>query len=338
MIKNTCDDILESASFIPATPHQNTVIREYLEKDLDALLHDHYQSRYEWYPSDLLPCAQSLSAEQKKALEEMKERSQNLPDAIRISLILNLITEEGLPSYHRLLHQAFGGESSWRVWQNTWTAEEDKHGTVLRDYLRETRLCEMTKVERMQFQYVTTGWSPEWAGDPYTSIVYTVFQERATQISHRNLGLAAKSIEPTLSKVLACLAGDESRHFKFYGNLLKKLVEVDIDGVLQTIYRVLKTFKMPGENIPGFVEMSCVEHAIDVFGPKNFSEVIRDVIVYIGLDKRKNLSAYSEVLKEKIMEYPARLLRLHHKMIDRVKEKIAEFQFEVISNRKIVFL
>ena len=42
--------------------------------------------------------------------------------------------------FHRLLAVFLGDESHWRLWNNLWTAEEDRHGQVLHDYARDTRL------------------------------------------------------------------------------------------------------------------------------------------------------------------------------------------------------
>lgn len=317
--------------------HQVQMIQANLTNEVvDGFIHEHHKARFEWSPSDLLPCSENMSADEKNVIDQVKEKSQELPDSVRIALVLNMLTEEGLPMYHRLLYQAFGVQSSFQVWQNLWTAEEDRHGMVLRDYLRETKICNMKVVEQLQFDFISAGWMPEWASDPYCSIAYTVFQERATQVSHRNVGMLARKIEPVLARALACLAGDESRHYHFYARLMKVMLDVDVDNMLQAICRILKTFTMPGINIPGYSKLSMIQHAIDVFGPKNFAGVIQDVIVHVGLDKLKNLKASSEELKDKILAYPARLMKLHHRFIDATKEKLANMPFDILNNREMV--
>ena len=315
---------------------QNDIIRTYLEPELDGLLEAHNKARIDWFPSDLLPSSEQMSAAEIEQVAELKQQSAQLPDAARIALVLNLITEEGLPSYHRLLHQAFGDKSTWNIWRNQWTAEEDRHGNILRDYMRDCRIVDMKHVEKLQFQFLSDGWMPEWAGDPYATIAYTSFQERATQVSHRNLGKYVQKLTPSLSRILGHIAGDESRHYNFYTSLLKKLLQVDVEKCLQAIYTTLKTFKMPGHDIPGFSDMSITEHAVDIFGPKEFSEVINDVLTFIDFDKLKNLSVHCEELREKILAYPPRLLKFHNKLINKVKEKVGDFNFEAIYRRKIV--
>jgi acyl-[acyl-carrier-protein] desaturase len=315
---------------------QNDIIRTYLEPELDGLLAAHDKARIDWFPSDLLPASQHMSTAEMEYVAELKQQSAQLPDAARIALVLNLITEEGLPSYHRLLHQAFGDKSSWGIWRNQWTAEEDRHGNLLRDYMRDCRIVDMKYVEQLQFRFLSNGWMPEWAGDPYSTIAYTSFQERATQVSHRNLGKYVQKITPGLSRILGHIAGDESRHYNFYASLLKKLLQVDVEKILQAIHATLKTFKMPGHDIPGFNDMSITQHAVDIFGPKEFSEVINDVLKFIKLEELTNLSDYCEELRQKILAYPPRLLQFHNKLINKVKEKVNDFSFDAIYHRKII--
>jgi acyl-[acyl-carrier-protein] desaturase len=315
---------------------QNDIIRAYLEPELDGLLEAHHKARIDWYPNDLIPSSQKMSPQEEEQVAELKRQSIQLPDAARIALVLNLITEEGLPSYHRLLHQAFGDKSSWAEWRNLWTAEEDRHGCVLRDYMRDCRIVDMKQVEKLQFHFLNSGWMPEWAADPYGTIAYTSFQERATQVSHRNVGKVVQQIVPSLTRIMGHIAGDESRHYRFYTSLLKKLLAVDVQKTLESILHTLKTFKMPGHDIPGFSEMSITQHAINVFGPKEFGEVITDVLKFIDLEGLTNLSDQCEELRQKILAYPPRLLKFHNKLINRVKEKVGEFNFNTIYDRKII--
>lgn len=308
------------------------IIKNELEPELDDLMHAHHQSRFEWFPNDLLPANKHMDAEQQDLVKQTIEQAQQLPDVARVGLVLNLITEEGLPAYHRLLAEAFGQQSAWVEWRNQWTAEEDRHGNILRDYLRDCRLVDMKAVEQMQFNFVATGWSPSWAGSAYDTIAYTSFQERATQYSHRNLGKLVRKFTPNLTKILASVAGDESRHYKFYCSLLKKLLQVDAKGAMESMLRVLKVFKMPGHDIPHFAEMSMVEHSVGVFGPKEFSEVITDVIKFTGLDKLSSLDTYCEDLRQKIFAYPPRLCRFHEKLINKFKEKVTGLDFPFLQN------
>ena len=54
-------------------------------------------------------------------------------------LVVNLLTEDNLPSYHREIAELFGRDGAWGTWVHRWTAEEGRHGIAIRDYLLATR-------------------------------------------------------------------------------------------------------------------------------------------------------------------------------------------------------
>src|SRR5690606_28792154 len=108
--------------------------------------------------------------------EELRRRAEGNPDHARAALALNMLTEEGLPHFHRVLAVYLGDDSFWRNWNNLWTAEEDRHGVLLHDYVRETRLLDNRRLDEMQFEYLRAGFSPEWDKDPYRVFVYTSLQ------------------------------------------------------------------------------------------------------------------------------------------------------------------
>ncbi len=316
--------------------HQAKILAGEVEPILENLLHQHLLNKKDWFPSELIPCKQHLSNEESELLQEIKERSQNLSDTVRLTLILNMITEEGLPLFHRLLYEAFGPESLWEKWRDLWTSEEDKHGNVLRDYLRDFKICNMVAVEKMQAQYIEAGWAPSWRGDAYGTIAYTSIQERATQISHRNLSKLVNKVEPTLSRILAHIAGDESRHFNFYCGVLKKLVQVDLNNALSTIASTIRSFTMPGINLAKFKQLAQVEHAIGVFGPKELAESINDVIQFTGLNKLKTIGSQNEEMLDFILQYPNKLMKFHDRFIDRIQEKIKSYRFDLLAESEVL--
>ena len=110
-----------------------------LDPQVRAFMQRHRDERKLWMPSELLPSGEGTETE----LAAMRERARGLPDGIRVALALNLLTEEGLPHFHRLVAQYMGHDGVWSEWNNLWTAEEDRHGCVLRDYVRDARVFDM---------------------------------------------------------------------------------------------------------------------------------------------------------------------------------------------------
>src|SRR3546814_18127492 len=101
-----------------------------------------------------------------------------------------------LPHFHRLIATYLGNSGPWRDWNNMWTAEEDRHGCALRDYVRDARLFNMGALEKLQYSYIAAGFNPDWQADPYRLLAYTSLQETDPQTSHANTGRLCGPIQP----------------------------------------------------------------------------------------------------------------------------------------------
>ena len=170
-----------------------------LEPLVLELMASHEAKRVLWFPAELLEPAPGEDPD--RHLKELRERARGISDPARVALALNLLTEEGLPHFHRLLAVYLGTDSIWARWNNLWTAEEDRHGAILHDYTRDAGVFDPVVIEKMQFDYIKAGFEPEWDKDPYRVFVYTSLQERATQVSHANTGKFASQYEPMIGSV-----------------------------------------------------------------------------------------------------------------------------------------
>src|SRR5204863_5216616 len=186
-------------------------VLEDLEYTVRELMEVHERKRELWFPVDLVGPAPDECPD--THLAALRARAAGIPDPARAALALNLLTEEGLPHFHRILAVYLGDDSHWQTWNNLWTAEEDRHGVILHDYTRDAQVFDPVVIEKMQFDYLRAGFSPGWDRDPYRVVVYTSLQERATQMSHANTGKLASETEPMIGTVLANVAKEEASHF-----------------------------------------------------------------------------------------------------------------------------
>ena len=92
-----------------------------LEPVVQDLIAKHEAKRDLWYPSDLLPADQDNYVDDRK-LAELRDRAREIPDNARVALALNILTEEGLPHFHRLIAENLGSHTFWNLWNNLWTA------------------------------------------------------------------------------------------------------------------------------------------------------------------------------------------------------------------------
>lgn len=314
------------------TPEQIEVLRG-IEPAVVAEIEAHIARRRLWFPDDLMP-ADAEGAEQRLESErEMREAARGLPDVVRIALALNLLTEEGLPHFHRLIAVYFGPDSPWSDWNNLWTAEEDRHGCVMRDYVRDARIFNMRAVEEMQFLYIKAGFEPSWQQDPYRLLAYTSLQEKATQISHANTGRMASGLEPRLQRVLAHVAGDESRHYQFYRAVFGAILSADPERAIESLLKVTLGFAMPGHNIAGFAEMSEVLSRGGIFGTRHYQSIVEELLAFWNIGAITGLSPHGQHNQDRLMKVPTRLSR----MADYADSKLQRrrFSFDVIYDRVV---
>ena len=100
-----------------------------LEQEVHELMVAHEAKRILWFPSELLAPAPDTDPD--AYVRQLRENARGISMPGRVALALNLLTEEGLPHFHRLLAVYLGSDSFWSKWTNLWTAEEDRHGAVL---------------------------------------------------------------------------------------------------------------------------------------------------------------------------------------------------------------
>ncbi len=314
------------------TPDQIEVLAS-LEKRVCDLIEQHRQTRKLWFPNELLPADEHNTAEHEALYDQIRDRARGIPDSVRVAVALNLLTEEGLPHFHRLIAVHMGPSSPWSDWNYLWTAEEDRHGCLLRDYVRDARLFDMGALEKLQYQYIEAGFDPDWDSDPYRLLAYTSLQEKATQVSHANAGRLAGEYEPVLRRCLAHLAADEGRHYNFYRSAFAAVLEADPDRALDSLNRVALDFAMPGHSIDGFEAMSQVVSKAEVFGPRQYRKIVADLLEFWQVGRITGLKEVGARAQEALMKLPARLDRLANRAERRSREQ--SFRFDFLGGRAV---
>jgi acyl-[acyl-carrier-protein] desaturase len=294
-----------------------------LEPVVDELMRAHEAKRILWFPSELLNPEPDTDPE--AHVRALRERANGISLPARVALALNLLTEEGLPHFHRLLAVYLGSDSFWSRWTNLWTAEEDRHGAVLHDYARDSAVLNTPVLERMQFEYLRAGFEPVWDKDPYRVFVYTTLQERATQASHAATGKLASEHEPTIGIVLANVAKEEARHYAFYREIFRNVLERDPNRALVSAAAVMPAIDMPGVTMPHFREMADVIRRAGIYGPRDYLKIVTEQIRYWAIDKLDGLNEAGKQAQESILGIPTRLERIADAMESRTRAKSFSF-------------
>jgi acyl-[acyl-carrier protein] desaturase len=223
-----------------------------LLKELEPTVADnvdrHLAAAQEWMPHEYVPWSDGRNYALLDGEPWSLEQS-TLSATARTALEVNLLTEDNLPSYHRVIDQAFGRDSAWGTWVNRWTAEEGRHAFCIRDYLLVTRGVDPEELERARMETMQVGFTSN--DKPLLHVcAYVSFQELATRVSHRNTGKVTE--DPVAEKLLTRVAKDENLHMIFYRNLVTAALELDPSATMRAITDEVVGFEMPGAIIPGF--------------------------------------------------------------------------------------
>ncbi|MEE2032125.1 acyl-ACP desaturase [Rhodococcus chondri] len=227
---------------------QLELLRE-LEPVAEANVNRHLSMAKTWHPHDYVPWDEGRNFAAMGGVDWEPEQSK-LDEVAKAAMITNLLTEDNLPSYHREIAEAFTRDGAWGTWVGRWTAEENRHGIVMRDYLVVTRGVDPVELENARIEHMTNGFgSPNETGMLH-SVAYVTFQELATRVSHRNTGLACN--DSIADKMLQRIAADENLHMIFYRNICEAALDVAPVQTLDAITEVLENFQMPGAGMPNF--------------------------------------------------------------------------------------
>ncbi len=241
-----------------------------LAPDVERLYNRHLEAPRLWYPHEQIDWGSG---------EDFGEHPWSpsdypLPDGVRSSIYVNLLTEDNLPYYtNTLLGHAPKGHPIVD-WNHQWTMEENRHSMVMRDWVHVSRCIDPTLLEDGRRVQMGAGKVPE----PETMadlICYVSFQERATQIAHRNTGAHLPKDDKMGRNVLALVAGDETKHYMFYRDLAKAAFAIDPSTMTIAAARQVAAFAMPGTGIPAFTR-----HAVRIAreGIYGLGQYLRDVL------------------------------------------------------------
>jgi acyl-[acyl-carrier-protein] desaturase len=280
------------------SPHSAVLIE--LEPVVAQNLDRHMTLAKEWHPHDYIPWSEGRDFAFLGGEDWAPEQSR-LDETAKAAMITNLLTEDNLPSYHREIATRFGRDGAWGTWVGRWTAEENRHGVALRDYLVVTRGVDPVELERARMDYMTSGYD---SGDktPLEALAYVSFQELATRVSHRNTGRATG--DPIADKLLARIATDENLHMVFYRNLMAAALDIDPDVAMQAITKEVVGFEMPGATMAGFRRNSMLIAKAGIYDLRlHHDEVVSPVLRAWRIFDRDDFGPAGEKAREELAEF-----------------------------------
>ncbi|KAI3457335.1 hypothetical protein Pfo_013998 [Paulownia fortunei] len=305
-----------------------------------------------WQPSEFLPDSGKPTKDFMDEVRALRDRAIGLPDEYFIVLVGDMITEEALPTYQIMMNtfdgvrdQTGASPSPWATWIRSWTAEENRHGDLLKTYLYLSGRVDMFMIERTVQYLIGAGTDTGLENNPYLGFVYTSFQERATFVSHGNTArLAKEGGDPVLASICGTIAADEKRHEKAYVRIVEKLLEIDPNETTLAIGNMMrKKIIMPahlmydGRDPRLFEHFSFVAHQLGVYTTDDYADILEFLIRRWRLEKLEGLKGDGRCEQEFVCSLAPRIRKLQERADDRAK-KVGplRLKFRWIFNREVI--
>jgi len=338
--KDICGDIYSQEEMMKRLERSNYLYPKHVEviNDFDDVVGTMVDNvlletgEKSWQPQDYLP---DMSQDNwLDEVSELRECAASLPDDIMVILVGDMVTEEALPTYQTLLNTFEGcddptgvTETNWAKWSRGWTSEENRHGDLLNKYLYLGGRCNMRSIEVTIQHLITSGFNPGAQKDPYRGFVYTSFQERATKISHGNVGkLARDAGDMGLFRVCSKIAADEGRHEKAYQKFCEEILERDPDGLLAVFGDMMRgQIVMPAELMTDgkdeklYENFSAVAQRLGVYTAIDYADIIGHLVKRWDLENLEGLSSEGEKERDYLCKLPTRYKKLAERSMNRKK-------------------
>ncbi len=184
--------------------------------------------------------------------------------------------------------------------QMRWGSEEEKHADTWENAVLFSRQRSPEWMEEYKYNLRSKVWTEPW-GDALHNLVYTVFQERATQLNYLNLAKIARGqsnkpqhkndVDPILANVATTIAVDEAAHYNFFLEGTRLFLYYYPQKTLEAVKDVLEHFTMPAYDlVPDWDEFFDAVYKGGIYGPREYArDVVQVVFRNLGVESRKAL-------------------------------------------------
>ena len=207
-------------------------LRTELEPSVARLLDRHLADVRDWMPHDLVPWSLGWDFDS----SPWHPGQSRLPAAARTALGLLLAAEDDLPRRHAVLATAYGDRGAWARWLHRWTAEEQRHGLALRDYLLTSRAADPAGLEAARLRTLCTV-RERPARDLAGTLAHLVVEQTAAAVRYR----AVPEVPDCCGLLLERIAGDKEAHARFHRALLDDALLIDPSRTVSAICAELLT-------------------------------------------------------------------------------------------------
>ncbi|MBU3063091.1 acyl-ACP desaturase [Nocardia sp. NEAU-G5] len=213
---------------------------ESLAPTVEDNLRRHIDAADGWQPHDYVPWDDGRNFGFLGGTHWEPEQSE-LGEVAKVALTVSVLIADNLPSYHREVAKYLRTGPWWR-WIGRWTAEENRHEIIIRNYLMVTRAVDPVELERMRMAHMTTGFRRP-ALHLVDVLAACAFEERAAAVRHRNTAELGENL--IVTAIADRIAADDELQSEFFANLVSAALDLAPDQAVRAIADQVAAFAVP---------------------------------------------------------------------------------------------
>ncbi|WP_406232912.1 acyl-ACP desaturase [Nocardia sp. NBC_01009] len=216
-----------------------------LADEVELNLRRHIEAADGWQPHDYVPWDNGRNFGFLGGIDWEPEQSE-LSETAKLALTVSVLIADNLPSYHREIGKYLRTGSWWR-WVGRWTAEENRHEIMIRNYLMVTRSVDPIELERLRMDHMTKGFRRP-ALHLLDVLATCAFEESAAAIRHRNT--AALGENKMVTVMAERIAADDELQSVLFANLIAAAFDIAPDQTMRAIADSVASFHVPTVTLP----------------------------------------------------------------------------------------
>lgn len=226
---------------------------------------------------------------------------------IMASFLINLLTEDNLPHYTSRIHSKVAGSEALMLFANEWTAEEDTHGVLMRDYAllsgligdEQTSLISNASYQKGRTNQLRSGTEIN-PTSLQSAFAYLSLQELLTKEAHKTEGWI---LPASGRKIMNPIAGDEQNHYEFYRTATQASLDADPDGTLIAINNTYGNFSMPGAlGIPDFNNQALTIGLSGIFDLETIAKSMHTIAQKLNIKDTEPNTDAGKTAKENVLQ------------------------------------
>ncbi|WP_280268515.1 acyl-ACP desaturase [Nocardia wallacei] len=246
--------------------------RELLESlalEVELNLRRHIDAADGWQPHDYVPWDDGRNFAFLGGTDWEPGQSE-LGEVAKLALTVSVLIADNLPSYHREVGKYLRTGPWWR-WVGRWTAEENRHEIMIRNYLMVTRSVDPVELERARMAHMTAGFRRP-ALHLLDVLAACAFEEAAAAVRHRNT--AALQENPIVTAIAERIAADDELQSVFFANLIAAALDLAPDQTVRAIADRIADFRIPEVPLPDGRNSTEVLAEAGIYDPARTGELV----------------------------------------------------------------